>query len=91
MTRQKDIDPSLEVRYELTPVLMRNRFQMSPKYVVEISLLDDGHVFPITLDWYPKDPKECELDALHFRLQEVIAPFLEAALQCSGLKEGDIW
>jgi hypothetical protein len=91
MTRRKSIGPRLEGPFEGLPVLMRNRFRMSPKYVVEISLFDCDRLLLVCLTWYPKAPKARELETLQDQLDEAAAPFIEAAGHCSGQKEGDIW
>lgn len=72
-------------------VIMRTRHRLSSDYVVQITLFDGDGVFPIGRSWYPGVPSASDMKALENKLAEVSAPFLEAALQCSGLMEGDLW
>ena len=73
------------------PVIMRTRHRMSPDYVVQITLFDGDGVFTIGKSWYPDVPSAPEMEVFEKKLAKVLAPFLEAALQCAGLIEGDLW
>ena len=73
------------------PVIMRTRHRLSPDYVVQITLFDGDGVFTIGKSWYPDVPSASEMEAFEEKLVKVSAPFLEAALQCAGLMEGDLW
>lgn len=73
------------------PVIMRTRHRLSPDHVVQITLFDGDGVFMIGKSWYPDVPSAFEMGAFEEKLAKVLAPFLEAAFQCAGLMEGDLW
>ena len=73
------------------PVITLTRHRLSSRYVVQNTLFDGDGVFPIFCSWYPDVPSACEMEAFEKKLAKVLAPFLEAALQCAGLTEGDLW
>ena len=89
--RAKGIGPLLEGPHAGLPIIMRTRHRVSPKYVVQITLFDGDGFFPISCSWFPAPPKAWELKMLDDRLAELSKPFLEAALQCAGMMESDLW
>ena len=77
--------------YEGFPVIMRTRHRLSSDYVVQMTLFDGDGLFPICRSWYPGLPSATDMEALEGKLAEVSAPFLEAARQCAGSMESDLW
>lgn len=91
MTAFKTIGPLDDGPGAGLPVIMRTRHRLSSDYVVQITLFDGDGVFPICCSWYPEVPSASEMEVFEMKLAKVLEPFWEAAFQCSGLMEGDLW
>jgi hypothetical protein len=88
MTRPKSVRRQMTGPYAGLPILKKKRVRMSSKYAVVIALLDAEGVYVISCVWDPKLPSATEMDKLHDRLQEELAPFVEVVGLHSGLLLG---
>lgn len=88
MTRPKSIRRQMKGPFAGLPILKKKRVRMSSKYAVDIALYDADRVYPISCVWDPKLPSAIEMEMLHDRLQEELAPFYETLGLHSGFLSG---
>lgn len=63
------------------PILRRVWAQLSPKYALELALLDDGHgTYPIQIFWHPHEPADREMRELNGAFSSEMAQLMSAAL-----------
>lgn len=89
MTRPKSVRRQTKGPYAGLPILKKKRVRMSSKYAVDIALYDAEGVYVTSCVWDPKLPSAIEMDMLHERLQEELAPFFETFGLHSGFLLGD--
>jgi len=75
--------------YAGLPILKKKRVRMSSKYAVDIALYQAEGAYVISCVWDPKLPGAIEIEMLHDRLQEELAPFYETFGLHSGFLSGD--
>lgn len=88
MTRPKSVRRQMTGPYAGLPILKKKRVRMSSKYAVDIALHDAEGVYVISCVWDPKLPSAIEMDKLHNRLQEELAPFYETFGLHAGFLSG---
>ena len=69
--------------------IMRRRARITPKYSVEITLYNFDGVYICEVIWDPYLPSPSKQKALANKIDTVLAPFQEKALEIAGLLEGD--
>lgn len=90
MTRPKSVRRQMNGPYAGLPILKKKRVRMSVKYAVDIALYDANRVYVVSCVWDPKLPSAVEMEMLHDRIQDELAPFYEAFGQHAGFLSGDV-
>ena len=67
------------------PILRRVWAQLTPKYALELALLDGGTgVYPVQIFWHPQEPTAAEMLSLSGSLGDEMAELTKMALRHDG-------
>jgi hypothetical protein len=67
------------------PILRRVWVQLTPKYALELALLNGGTgVYPVQIFWHPQEPSAVEMLTLQGPLADEIADLSKMALKHDG-------